>query len=65
MYYVVVKNLGRERCIHVSESDQYQDGMSFDCRLGFEYSKETFLRELKIRCSSNPEELVLARLYRD
>ncbi len=37
MYYLVVQNLGVERCIHVSEDDMYMDGMSFGCTPDLEF----------------------------
>ena len=37
MYYLVVKNLGVERCIHLGEEDHYTDGMSFSCTPDLEF----------------------------
>ncbi len=28
MFYLVIRNLGRERCIHMSEDDNYKEGMA-------------------------------------
>lgn len=65
MYYLVVKNLGQERCIHRSEQDIYEDGMAFPCTPDLEYVPGLFIRELKIVCSELPHTPLSARVFSD
>lgn len=65
MYYLVIKNLGRERCIHMSEEDIYKDGMAFPCTPDLEYVPGEFIRELKVVCSELPDSPISARVFRE
>ncbi len=65
MYYLIVRNLGDERCIDRSEDDMYENGMSFNCTLSLECPAEVFVKELQIACTENPGERIIARVYRD
>ncbi len=65
MYYLIVRNLGDERCIDRNTDDVYKDGMSFNCTLSLDQRKRKFLREVEITCIENPDESFLARVYSD
>ena len=65
MYYLIVRNLGDERCIDRSEDDVYENGMSFKCTLSLDHSAEVFVKELQITCTENPGEAIIAMVYRD
>ena len=65
MYYLVVKNLGVERCIHLGEEDLYTDGMSFSCTPDLEFPGGEVVREIHIKCSEMPEPPLKARVYRN
>jgi len=65
MYYLVVKNLGVEKCIHLSEKDLYTDGMSFICTSGLEFPGGELVRKVRIRCTEAPDPLLTAGVYRD
>lgn len=65
MYYLIVRNLGDERCIDRNAEDVYKDGMSFNCTLSLDHVKRKFVRELEISCIENPAESFPASLYRD
>ncbi len=65
MFYLVVKNLGRERCIHKSQEDIYSSGMSFSCTPDLEYAPNELLREIKIVCSELPHPPISAHVFKD
>lgn len=65
MYYLTIKNLGVERCIHQSEEGIYLDGMSFSCTPGLDFPGGNFLREINITCPELPEQTLRARVYSD
>jgi hypothetical protein len=65
MYYLVVQNLGVERCIHRSEDDIYEDGMSFSCTPDLGFYPAYPVRKISIVCSENPDSPLLAEVYRD
>ena len=65
MYYLVIQNLGRERCIHMSEEDLYRDGMTFSCTPDLEYHPRELVREISIVCCEVPNPPLMARVYKD
>lgn len=64
MYYLVVQNLGVERCIHLSEEDIYMDGMSFSCTPDLEFPGGEVAKEIHIICSEMPDPPLKAKVYR-
>jgi len=65
MYYLVIQNLGVERCIHLSEDDIYQKGMSFSCTPDLEFRAIHLIRAIPIICSEVPDPPLMAKVYRD
>jgi len=65
MYYLVVRNLDDARCIDRNDNDVYEDGMSLNCTPDLDFSMNEFVKEVIIRCAENPQEPVMARVYRD
>jgi len=66
MYYLVIKNLGVERCIHQSEEDIYVDGMAFGCILDLGFYPERFVRVISVVCIEDvPEGSIKAKIYSD
>ena len=65
MYYLIVRNLGDERCIDRSEDDVYANGMSFNCTLSLDHKADEFLREVEIICTESPAERLIARVFSD
>ncbi len=65
MYYLVIRNLGKERCIHKSREDHYKDGMSFSCTPDLGFYPAYPVRKISILCSENPDPPILAEVYRD
>ena len=65
MFYLVIKNLGIEKCIDVNEEDIWVSGGTYDCRIGSEFKKGKVIRRIYIRCSQNPFSRVLATIWHD
>ena len=65
MYYLIVENLGVERCIHMSEEDVYMDGMSFSCVPDLGNPGIEFVKDIRIVCIEAPDPPMGAKVYRD
>jgi len=65
MFYLVIKNLGIEKCIDISVSDIWIRGSHYDCRKNRKYNKERQVRRIFIRCIQNPGTRVLATIWQD
>ncbi len=65
MYFLVVQNLGLERCIHRGEEDIYNDGMTFSCIPDLAFPGGDVVREVSILCSEVPDPALVAKVYRD
>lgn len=63
MYYLVVRNLGVEKCIHSAEEDIYSDGMSFSCSREVEFPGGTMIREVSIQCTEVKGPPLKARVF--
>ena len=64
MYYLVVQNLGVQRCIHRDEEDIYSDGMSFSCTPDLEFPGGDLVREISIICIEVPDPPLKASVYK-
>jgi len=65
MYYLIIQNLGRERCIHMSEEDIYFEGSSFSCTPDLEFHGSELVKEISIRCVEAPDPLLRAMVFKD
>jgi hypothetical protein len=65
MYYLVIKNLGVERCIDINGSDIWKSLRYYDCRKNLEFSKGRVVRRIFIRCVQKPESRMLATIWHD
>ncbi|PID92715.1 MAG: hypothetical protein CSA96_01905 [Bacteroidetes bacterium] len=65
MYYLIIETMDMRRCIDMSETDCYREGMVFDCSLGMVFEDKTFVRDVGIRCKSNPGPIIPASVYCD
>ncbi len=65
MYYLVVQNLGVERCIHRSGDDVYTDRMSLNCTPDLEFPGGDLVKEISISCSEVHGPWLRARVYRN
>ena len=66
MYYLIVKNLGKERCIDKNESDIYTDNDTFDCQNSLEFNiNYSEVRKIKILCIEYPGRRIIAKVCSD
>ncbi len=67
MYYLVIENLGRKKCIDKHESNIYKDGQFYNClrKLTFKESGKEISGTVKIRCVADPDIEKSAQVYRD
>ena len=63
MFYLLVQNLGVERCIHSGEEDVYTDGMTFSCTADLDFPGGEVVKEVSIVCSEVPDPPLKARVY--
>jgi hypothetical protein len=63
MYYLVIKNLGVERCIDKNKDDIYRSYHSYDCHPDLYFRKKVFIREIKINCIEIPDSEITAVVY--
>ena len=64
MYYLVIKNLGVERCIDKNREDIYKSEESYNCHSDLRSKKKVFIREIKIRCIEFPDSEIIAKVYK-
>ena len=64
MYYLIIENLGVDRCIHKSETDIYKDGMSFSCTPDLGFAGGVLVNEITIVCLEVPGSSLKAKVYR-
>lgn len=65
MFYLVVQNLGVERCIHRSEENVYTDGMSLSCTPALEFPGGEPVKEISMFCSEVQGPPLRAKVYRN
>lgn len=65
MVYLVIRNLGVDRCIDQREEDRYVDGESYKCTLNIPFVPGKFLREIEIVCLEQPGTRIRARIFMD
>jgi hypothetical protein len=65
MYYLVIKNLGVEKCIDKNTEDIYISNQSYDCKKVFSFEKRELVRKIKISCIGFPGKLINAVVYKD
>lgn len=65
MYYLVIKNLGIEKCINVNEEDIYINNNSYNCQQSFPLIKKVFVRKIKISCTGFSGSVLNAKIYKD
>jgi hypothetical protein len=65
MYYLVVKNLGVEKCIDMNEEDIYTKNSFYNCQQALTLVKKEFVKKIKISCTGLPGSVINAKVYRD
>jgi len=63
MYYLVIKNLGVQKCIDRNLADIYVSGNYYACSNDFPFRKEQFIRRLWIRCEELSGTRIMATIY--
>jgi hypothetical protein len=65
MFYLVIENLSKKRCIDKSETNLYKDDQFYNCLryLPFEGEGKVLVCTIKIRCVADPSELIEASVY--
>jgi hypothetical protein len=65
MYYLVIKNLGIEKCIDKNTEDIYESNQSYECNKVLPFEKKELIKRIKIRCTVFPGRLINAVVYKD
>ena len=65
MYYLVIKNMGVERCIDKNKDDIYKSNESYNCHPDLRFRKKLLIREIKIRCIEFPDSEIMAKVYKN
>jgi hypothetical protein len=67
MYYLVIENLGKKKCIDKNESDIYKDGQIHNClrKLTFDEDGKEICGMVKIRCVADPGKQITATVFCD
>ncbi len=67
MYYLVIENLGRKKCIDSYEKNIYKDDQFYNClkKIPFAEKGKTIVGKVHIRCVADPEKRSEATVYSD
>jgi hypothetical protein len=65
MYYLLIRNLGIEKCIDRNEEDIYKEGEYYSFLPEYFFVKTNFVRQLRIRCTELPGTIADAAVYSD
>ena len=65
MYYLVIKNLGVERCIDSKKNDTYNNNQSYNCLQSLTFVRKVRVKRIRIRCIENPRRLINATVFSD
>ncbi len=65
MYYLVIKNLGTEKCIDRNIDDIYEDGQYYSLLPDFSFARDVTVRCITIKCIEIPGSVFNAIIYSD
>jgi hypothetical protein len=65
MYYLVIVNLGVEKCIDKNKYDIYSDGYPCDCTQDLGRWGKKMVKNVTIDCINPPTASIQAIVYRD
>ncbi len=65
MYHLIIENLGAKKCIAISETDDFTDGMYADCTQDHGCIPGNFIRDINITCSGDKPIVIKAKIYSD
>ena len=65
MYYLVVKNLGVEKCIDKNKDDIYENGQSYSFNQDLYFERNKIVKKIMIKCNEITGALFDATVYSD
>jgi len=65
MFYLVIKNLGVEKCIDKNHDDIYEDDQYYSCLQDLYFVKTRVVKRIGINCTEIPGTLFNATVYSD
>jgi hypothetical protein len=65
MFYLVIRNMGNERCIHKNKNNIYTSGKSFNCLNSLSFNKTNHIGKVQISCVEDPSSTMEATIYSD
>ena len=65
MYFLVIKNLGVEKCIDINKDDIYENGQHYKCNLDLDFVKNRMVKNIRISCTGLPRSVINAIVYSD
>ena len=65
MYYLVIKNLGVEKCIDKNHDDIYEDNQYYSCLQDLYFVKTRVVKRIWISCTEIPGTVFNATVYSD
>jgi len=65
MYYLVIKNLGIEKCIDKNRNDIYENDQYYSCLQDLCFVKNKMIRRIKIKCTEISGTILNATVYSD
>lgn len=65
MYYLIITNLGVEKCIDKNSEDIYEDGQFYSYLPNFYFVKNRLVKSVKIKCIEIPGPVFIANVYTD
>jgi len=65
MFYLVIKNLGVERCVERNALDIFKGKISADCGNSYEFKKGKLVRKVVVRCKNPPHAELEGLVYSD
>ena len=65
MYYLVIRNLGTDKCIDKNVEDIYEDGQYYSCLADFSFVAGSYVKTVKIRCAEAAGTMLDATVYSD
>ena len=65
MYYLVINNLGVQKCIDKNKNDIYENDQYYECVQDLEFIKNKIIKKIKINCTEIPGSIIKATVYSD
>ena len=65
MYYLVIMNLGVQKCIDKNKNDIYENDQYYECLKDLEFIKKKIIKRIKINCTEIPGSILNATVFSD